>query len=88
MKLKYSYSFQAYDDRYLAIVDFTKTETERRMIWVNECGKTILEHFNEEITKEELIEAVKARYTGDDSVIETAVDTFINQLSKAGLLDD
>ena len=88
MKLKYSYSFQAYDDRYLAIVDFTKTETERRMIWVNECGKIILEHLNEEITKEELIKAVKARYAGDDSVIETAVETFVNQLSEVGLLDN
>lgn len=88
MKLKYSYSFQAYDDRYLAIVDITETETERRMIWVNECGKIILEHLNKEVTKEELIKAVKERYTGDDSVIETAVDAFINQLSEAGLLDD
>ena len=88
MKLKYSYSFQEYDGRYLAIVDITETETERRMIWVNECGKIILEHLNEEITKEELIEAVKVRYAGDDSVIETAVDSFINQLSEACLLDD
>lgn len=88
MKLKYAYNFQAYDDRYLAIVDFTETETERRMIWVNECGKMILEHLNEEITREKLIEAVKARYAGDDSIIESSVDTFISQLSKAGLLDD
>ena len=88
MKLKYSYSFQAYDNRYLAIVDIAETEIERRMIWVNECGKIILEHLNEEITKEELVKAVKARYAGDDSVIETAVDSFINQLTEAGLLDD
>ena len=88
MKLKYEYSFQKYDNRYLAIVDFTETETERRMIWVNESGKLMLEQLNEEITREALIKAVKAHYAGDDAVIEAAVDSFIAQLSEAGLLYD
>lgn len=86
MKLKYKYSFQEYDNRYLAIVDFLETEDERRMLWVNECGKMIMELLHTDITRFGIINALTERYSGDVTAIETTVDDFIKQLSDAGLL--
>lgn len=86
MKLKYKYSFQKYDERYLAIVDFLENETERRMLWVNECGKTIMEFLQDDITNDDLIKSVKERYSGDDAAIEKAVGDFVKQLSEADLI--
>lgn len=86
MKLKYSYSFQEYDNRYLAIVDISETDTERRLLWVNGCGKTIMELLGNEISRDDLIHALTEKYNGDTAVIENAADAFIKQLSDAGLL--
>lgn len=86
MKLKFEYSFQKYDDRYLAIVDFLAHEEERRMLWVNECGKTIMEFLHKDISREELLGALRDKYDGDAAAMETAVDAFLKQLSDAELL--
>lgn len=86
MKLKYTYTFQKYDDRYLAVVDFTETETERRMLWVNDCGKTILELLENELSREELLSAMLSRYLGDEAAIKAAVNAFLDKLSAADLL--
>ena len=86
MKLRYEYSYQKYNDRYLAVVDFTETETERRILWVNDCGKTILELLQKEMTSEELIKAITERYSGDRTIIEKTIDSFIKQLSENGLI--
>ncbi len=88
MKLIYEYSFQKYDKRYLAIVDFTENETERRMLWVNDCGKRIMEILQEDISKEELIKKMLEYYSGEPEVIEASVNKFLKQLSEAGLLID
>ena len=88
MKLKYAYSFQKYDDRYLAVVDFTETETERRMIWVNETGKAIMELLQTDMTKEELTRALTERYAGDAELMGKAAEQFTGQLSAAGLLEN
>ena len=86
MKLKYDYSFQKYDDRYLAVVDFLSTSDERRIIWVNACGKTIMEMLHNEMTREELLRALNEKYSGDPAVIANTVDAFLKQLSDADLL--
>ena len=88
MRLKYTYSFQEYEDRYLAIVDISEIETERRLLWVNSCGKTILELLQYEITREDLINALSEKYAGDVGEIETSVDSFLKQLVKAELIID
>lgn len=87
MKLKYTYSFQEYDDRYLAIVDFLENDRERRMLWVNECGKSIMELLRNEITEEEINRLLMEKYSGDSSAIKAAVSSFIKQLSAADLID-
>lgn len=88
MKLKYAYSFQEYDDKFLAIVDFLDTDSERRMLWVNECGKTIMELLHTDITRDELINALAERYSGDIDVIKETADSFVKQLSDVGLIDN
>lgn len=88
MKLKYKYTFQEYDDRYLAIIDFTDGAEDKRLLWVNRCGKAIMEFLMEDISRENLINAITEQYSGDKEVIESSVDTFIKQLSEANLLMD
>lgn len=86
MKLKYTYSFQEYDDRYLAIVDFLENDRERRMLWVNECGKSIMEFLQNEITEDELNRLMIEKYSGDITTIKASVSSFVKQLSAANLI--
>ena len=87
MKLKYTYSFQEYEDKYLAIVDFIENDKERRMLWVNECGKSIMELLQNEITEDELNRLMIEKYSGDTTAIKASVSSFIKQLSAADLID-
>ncbi len=87
MKLKYAYSFQEYDDKYLAIVDFLENDNDKRLLWVNECGKTIMELLQKDMTKEEIICALNKKYSGDAGVIEATTDAFVKQLYVEGLLE-
>lgn len=86
MKLKYKYTFQKYEDKYLAIVDFLEEDKEKKLIWVNECGKIIMELLHDDMSKEDLIFQLNKKYTGDSDMINKAVDDFTNKLKEADLL--
>lgn len=88
MKLKHKYSFQKYENKYLAIVDFTEINDDKRLLWVNECGKAVMELLQDEMTKEELVKKISEKYVGDAKVIEKSVGEFIEKLITEGLLLD
>jgi len=57
------------------------------MITLNESGAFLWQKLQEEITRDELVEAVLAEYKDVDRIIaETAVDGFIAKLNENGFL--
>lgn len=58
------------------------------MITVNETGKFLWELLAEERTEAELIDALEAKYDAPREQISADVEAFLQQLSRAGALEE
>ena len=87
MKLKYDFCFQKYDDQYLAIADYPEDENKKKLLWIDDVGKDIMELLVNDLSFDELIFAIKNIYSGEDDVIKSGVNEFIKKLDEADLLN-
>lgn len=86
MRLKYDFSFQQYDDKYMAIADYEASEEDLRLLWVNAVGKETMQLLQDDISLDEVIAALKERYQADGDAIDASVKKFIDEIDSAGLL--
>lgn len=86
MHLKYDFLFQEYDDRYMAIPEYTGKENDLEVLWVNDIGKEIMEILKDDITFDCLVETLKNRYIEEDISIEKCVKEFLDSLEKENFL--
>ncbi len=56
------------------------------MITLNDTGRFLWEHLQEETTKEALVEALLAEYDVDAALAGKSVDAFVQKLRDGGLL--
>ena len=87
MKLKKGYIMKELAGRYVVLPVGGETEGFQGMIQMNVTGGFLWECLSEERTKQELIDLFLEKYDASREDAEADVNTFIENLSKAGILE-
>lgn len=87
MKLKKGYIMKELAGRYVVLPVGGEPEGFQGMIQMNVTGGCLWECLSEERTKQELIDLFLEKYDASREDAEADVNTFIENLSKAGILE-
>ena len=87
MKLKKGYIMKELAGRYVVLPGGGEPEGFQGMIQMNVTGGFLWECLSEERTKQELIDLFLEKYDASREDAEADVNTFIENLSKAGILE-
>ena len=87
MKLKKGYIMKELAGRYVVLPVGGEPEGFQGMIQMNVTGVFLWECLSEERTKQELIDLFLEKYDASREDAEADVNTFIENLSKAGILE-
>ena len=87
MKLKKGYIMKELAGRYVVLPVGGEPEEFQGMIQMNVTGLFLCECLSEESTKQELVDLFLQKYDSSREYAEADVNTFIENLSKAGILE-
>lgn len=77
-----------FGDDYIVVAVGDGAEDFNKLITLNSVGEFIYRELETDKTREELVKAVTDRYEVDRALAEKDIDVFLENLSKAGLLDE
>ena len=87
MKLKYAMAVQKVADGYVAVTVGEDASKFSGLIRLNATGAYMLEQMKEEISEEELIKRLSAKYDADEAELRTAAKKFIDRMREEGFLE-
>ena len=88
MKRKDGFMLRQFGDDYIVVAVGDGAEDFNKLITLNSVGEFIYRELETDKTREELVKAVTDRYEVDRALAENDIDVFLENLSKAGLLDE
>ncbi len=88
MKRKDGFMLRQFGDDYIVVAVGDGAEDFNKLITLNSVGEFIYRELETDKTREELVKAVTDRYEVDRALAEKDIDVFLENLSKAGLLDE
>lgn len=88
MKLKYQFAVSTVAGKSVAVAVGEDLEKFNGFVKMNETGAFIFGLLKNEVSKEEIISALKAEYSGaSDEEIASSVDAFLETLNKKGIIE-
>lgn len=87
LKIKNGFELKEIADSYIAIPTDNEIMDFSSVIMLNETGAFLWLKLENDITEEELVEAVLSEYDIDRKTVEKDVKNFIDEANKAGLLE-
>lgn len=87
MKIKEGYILREVAGSYVVLPLGDATIDFNGMASLNETGSFLFEKMQQEITEEELVNALLERYEIDEETAKTDVNNFVNKLKGAGIIE-
>lgn len=88
MKKKDGFMLRQFGDDFIVVAVGDDAENFNKLITLNSVGEFIYSQLDTDKTRGELVSAVMDRYEVDSDTAGRDIDIFIENLRKAGLLDD
>ena len=88
MKIKSGYVLREIVGEYFIIPIGSESINNNRMITVNEAGKTLWDALQKDISVDGLMKIMLDTYDVDEQILRADVDSFLETLRGAGLLED
>lgn len=86
MELKYTFEIMEIDDQLMAVPVGEGADEFRGILKLNASAASIFELLKEDISEEEIVEALKNKYE-DSKELKTYVHDYLEQLKEAGFIE-
>ncbi len=88
MKIKEGFMLRNFGEDYIVVAVGDDADNFNKLITLNNVGAFIYEQLNQDITFEEICKRVLDKYDIDSNTAQTDVKAFLDNVRKAGLLDE
>ena len=88
MKIKDGFSLKTIAGTNVVVPVGSNTVTFKAIITLNESGAFLWQTLENDITKEQLLDAMLKEYNVDNATAIADIDEFLNKLKEADLLDE
>lgn len=88
MKIKSGFVVRTVGGNSVVVATGANSKTFHGMIRLNECGRLLWERLKEDVTVDCLVSAVLEEYEIDEETARADVQSFLNTIREAGVLDE